>query len=145
MKIRRRDLLESSGAAGLSIAGCCFLKGFASESEHLDRPGLDQLSSHYEKSHVQRYNMSGYAASRLDTVRIGIIGLGQRGPAHMRTMRRRGTVGLSGQARGRHISPNRWDCHRTAILETLTGDRRVTFGDPDIVYSCGGSNGWPGH
>lgn len=31
-------------------------------------------------NHKQRFNMSGYAAPRLDKVRIGIIGLGMRGP-----------------------------------------------------------------
>jgi hypothetical protein len=35
----------------------------------------------YKKSTgVQRFNMSGYAAPKLDKVRIGIIGLGNRGP-----------------------------------------------------------------
>ncbi|MCX6623579.1 MAG: Gfo/Idh/MocA family oxidoreductase, partial [Acidobacteria bacterium] len=33
-------------------------------------------------------NMSGYAAPRLEKVRIGIIGLGNRGPSHLDTMRR---------------------------------------------------------
>ena len=33
-----------------------------------------------------QFNMSGYAAPGLDTVRIGIIGLGQRGPHHTRIM-----------------------------------------------------------
>ncbi len=31
--------------------------------------------------------MSGYAAPKLDRVRIGIIGLGHRGPSHLETMR----------------------------------------------------------
>jgi len=30
--------------------------------------------------------MSGFAATPIDKVRIGIIGMGQRGPAHMVTM-----------------------------------------------------------
>jgi len=35
---------------------------------------------------MRQFNMSGYAAPGLDTVRIGIIGLGQRGPHHTRIM-----------------------------------------------------------
>ena len=32
------------------------------------------------KKHTQLFNMSGYAAPKIETVRVGIIGLGQRGP-----------------------------------------------------------------
>lgn len=31
----------------------------------------------------QKFNMSGYAAPKLETVRVGFIGLGQRGPGHV--------------------------------------------------------------
>lgn len=34
----------------------------------------------------QRFNMSGYAAPKLDTVRIGFVGLGQRGPGAVERM-----------------------------------------------------------
>jgi len=86
MQMTRRVFFESSGVAGLWMAGSAILNGFASASDRPNRPGLDQLSRQYEKSHIQRFNMSGYAAPRIDTVRIGIIGLGQRGPGHMKTM-----------------------------------------------------------
>ncbi len=36
--------------------------------------------------HAQRFNMSGYAAPKLDKVRIGIIGLGMRGPGAVERM-----------------------------------------------------------
>jgi hypothetical protein len=39
-----------------------------------------------QKPHEQRFNMSGFAAPKLDKVRIGIIGLGNRGPSHLATM-----------------------------------------------------------
>ena len=39
------------------------------------------------RSRKQRFNMSGYAAPKLEKVRIGIIGLGNRGPGHLETMR----------------------------------------------------------
>ncbi|MDQ4140421.1 MAG: Gfo/Idh/MocA family oxidoreductase, partial [Bacteroidota bacterium] len=35
------------------------------------------------KAHIQKFNMSGYAAPKLDTVRLGFIGLGNRGPTHL--------------------------------------------------------------
>jgi hypothetical protein len=70
-KNNRRDLFRWTG---LGLAGVPFGNGFASASD--DR-----------NSHKQRFNMSGYAAPKLEKVRIGIIGLGNRGPAHLETMR----------------------------------------------------------
>jgi len=83
MKSKRRDFLKMTGLAGVGIAGGSILKGCASEPDTNKKSGLDQLSKQLEKSHVQRFNMSGYAAPRLDTVGVGIIGLGNRGPNHM--------------------------------------------------------------
>ena len=77
MKNKRRDFLKLSGLAGLSIAGVGILEGFAAEPEKYNK------SSHDKKSQVQNFNMSGYAAPKLETVRVGFIGLGNRGPAHL--------------------------------------------------------------
>ncbi len=74
MKNNRRDFLKWTGLAGLGLAGSPYLKA------------LD-LASDERKTHQQRFNMSGFAAPKIDTVRIGIIGLGNRGPSHLETMR----------------------------------------------------------
>ena len=68
MKITRRDFVKTSSLTGLALTGGCTLHG---------------ATRRLEKAHVQRFNMSGYAAPALDKVRVAIIGLGQRGPAHM--------------------------------------------------------------
>lgn len=83
MKNDRRDFLKLTRLAGLGIAGASMFKGCSSITYTNKEPGLDQLSKEMEKSHVQRFNMSGYAAPKIPTVRVGIIGLGQRGPALM--------------------------------------------------------------
>jgi predicted dehydrogenase len=72
MKINRRDFVKTSSLTGLGLAGGCTLR-------EAGRPS--------EKAHAQRFNMSGYAAPALDKVRVAIIGLGQRGPAHMNLLR----------------------------------------------------------
>lgn len=74
MNKQRRKLLKLSALTGIGFAGG-LMKGFGSENsaESLD----------YKKSRVQHFNMSGYAAPKLDTVRVGFIGLGNRGPAHL--------------------------------------------------------------
>ena len=41
------------------------------------------MSRQYQASHKQQFNMAGYAAPKLSTVRVGIIGMGNRGPGHM--------------------------------------------------------------
>jgi hypothetical protein len=74
MKNNRRDFLKYTGLAGLGLAGSSLIRGFGA-------------NPHLRQSHWQRFNMSGYAAPKLDKVRIGIIGLGNRGPSHLETMR----------------------------------------------------------
>jgi len=74
MKNNRRDFLKKGSLAGLGIAGVGVLNGFASEPEK---------GPWVSKSTIQNFNMSGYAAPKLETVRVGFIGLGQRGPSHL--------------------------------------------------------------
>ena len=88
MKKNRRDFIKLAGISGLSLAGGSIMKSYASESMIHDEPNLAQAIYNYEKEHVQHFNMSGYAAPKIETVRIGVIGLGQRGPAHVKTMNR---------------------------------------------------------
>ena len=88
MKNKRRNFLKLTGLAGLGLAGGSILKGYASEPENHYNLGLDQISKQSEKSHIQQFNMSGYAAPKLDIVGVGIIGLGNRGPGHMNNLSR---------------------------------------------------------
>ena len=87
MKQNRRDFLKLSGIAGLSLAGGGIMKNYAYELNE-DNPNLGQEILNFESKNKQLFNMSGYAAPKIDNVGIGIIGLGQRGPSHMKTMSR---------------------------------------------------------
>jgi hypothetical protein len=79
MKKNRRDFFRITGLAGLGLAGSNLVKAFSSEGEK-NRNLISGISdSSIQKSHVQKFNMSGYAAPKLNTVRIGIIGVGARG------------------------------------------------------------------
>jgi hypothetical protein len=55
-------------------------------------PSIGKSANVFEEDHVvpqngkQQFNMSGYAAPKLDKVRIGIIGLGMRGPGAVQRM-----------------------------------------------------------
>ena len=70
MSNKRRDFIK---LAGLGFVGASMPNFSQAESPEQ----LNQLS---RKIHNQRFNMCGYAAPKLQTVRIGIIGLGMRGP-----------------------------------------------------------------
>jgi predicted dehydrogenase len=77
MKSNRRNFLKVSGMAGIGLAGGAgALAGNAAPVE----------SSRSRVARGGSFNMSGYAAPRLETVRIGFVGLGSRGPGHVQRM-----------------------------------------------------------
>src|SRR5690606_6266169 len=68
---RRNFLKQSLIGSGIIATG---LAGNASVIQNFS------LNSTSEKTSAQSFNMSGYAAPKLDKVRIGFIGMGSRGP-----------------------------------------------------------------
>lgn len=88
MKSKRRDFLKLTGAAGLSMAGGSILKSCASGQGSEMKPDLTVKFRKMEQSHIQRFNMSGFAAPKIEVVGVGIIGLGNRGPGHMNNLSR---------------------------------------------------------
>lgn len=77
MKNNRRNFLKQTGLAGIGVASTGILGGFTKESnEKIERPN-------YNNTRIQQFNMCGYAAPKMDTVRVGFIGLGSRGPGHV--------------------------------------------------------------
>ena len=86
MSKSRRDFIKKSGlAAGFTLAGGAIVQNNAF-GINITEPDFPKRIAGIEKNHVQSFNMSGFAAPKISTVRIGIIGLGQRGPAHVRVM-----------------------------------------------------------
>lgn len=73
----RKEFLKFIGLAGFTGTG--LFSNFIADSEH-EVP--------YKKKHTQRFNMHGYAAPALETVRIGIIGVGNRGSGAVRRLAR---------------------------------------------------------
>jgi hypothetical protein len=81
-RTKRRSFLKITGVAGLGFINKGVV-GEAAEWPLADKTDLAQLGKQYQASHKQQFNMAGYAAPNLGAVRVGIIGLGNRGPAHM--------------------------------------------------------------
>ena len=72
MHNNRRDFLKLSGLAGIGLMGGNSLFGASPEQKK------NRIQD--KRKHSQLFNMSGYSAPRLETVRIGFVGLGNRGP-----------------------------------------------------------------
>lgn len=78
MKSNRRNFLKLSGFTGIFMAG-------SNITTALNMQGVNKPAE-FNRTHGPHFNMSGYAAPKLEKVRIGFIGLGNRGPgAVMRT------------------------------------------------------------
>jgi hypothetical protein len=76
MKSNRRDFLKIASAAGAGTFTSGLLSGCAPKQPESN---LAVIQESVKKSHVQKFNMSGYTAPALPVVRIGIIGLDDRG------------------------------------------------------------------
>ncbi|MEX0681310.1 MAG: Gfo/Idh/MocA family oxidoreductase [Balneolales bacterium] len=74
MKNNRREFIKRTGLAGAGI----FVGG--SRNPEIREP--------FPQTQRQRFNMSGYAAPKLETVRVGIIGIGSRGSSMVRAFTR---------------------------------------------------------
>ncbi len=76
MKNNRRDFLRLAGIAGIGLASSDLMAGNAAaiQINH-------SIASQKSDKSTQQFNMSGYTAPKLETVRIGYIGLGNRGSA----------------------------------------------------------------
>jgi hypothetical protein len=76
MSNNRRDFLKKTTLLGMGIAGA--------GSAGCTRTAAD--GGPFPQTHRQTFNMSGYAAPKIDVVRIGIIGLGNRGTGTVRRL-----------------------------------------------------------
>ncbi len=83
----RRDFLKMAALAGLGLpaANALYAQSLEAETKFNDLPNRIDA---FQKNHEQRFNMSGYAAPKISTVRIGIIGTGNRGSHHAGTISR---------------------------------------------------------
>lgn len=83
MTNNRRNFLQklAMGAGALSLGFPGFSKSLNNISSLSDENGEE-----LKPNGTQQFNMCGYAAPKLDKVRIGIIGLGMRGPGTVERM-----------------------------------------------------------
>jgi predicted dehydrogenase len=128
MKTKRRDFIKMAGLAGLGLGetDALYAKRMEEEKELSDLPG--QIEA-YQKNHKQRFNMSGYAAPKISTVRIGIIGTGNRGSHHAGTIARISDVEISAAA---DVLPERFERIKKNLENT----------DHNPIYYSGSDEEW---
>jgi len=73
----RRDFLKLTGLAGAGLLAGCATRNVSAN------PSIKTANTNY---YTQKFNMSGYAAPKLQTVRIGFIGVGNRGTSAVTRM-----------------------------------------------------------
>ena len=83
MKSNRRNFFKLGGLAGIGLAGANILTACVSPSEKSAVSNLDHVREQAVKPRKQKFNMCGYSAPKIETVRVGLIGLGNRGPSHL--------------------------------------------------------------
>lgn len=81
MKSNRRNFLKITGLTGVGLFGGCNFKETDSQKQGAKTMALDHIREESEKDYAQVFNMTGYAAPKIDKVRVGFIGLGNRGSA----------------------------------------------------------------
>lgn len=88
MKTNRREFLKMTGMAGLGLTGAGLISGCSTGSAETGSK-LDHIRQQAARGHRQIFNMHGYAAPKLDVVRVGVTGVGNRG---MGTVRRLASI-----------------------------------------------------
>lgn len=78
MKTNRRNFIKQA-TLGTGLL-------FGSKVSAIEINQIKQVDEFLQKPRKQRFNMCGYAAPKLDTVRIGFIGVGNRGVFNMQQM-----------------------------------------------------------
>lgn len=74
MENNRRNFLKTASATGLGLFAANPFAAYANTPEE-----WAQVREQADRKRAQKFNMSGYAAPKLDVVRVGFIGLGNRG------------------------------------------------------------------
>jgi predicted dehydrogenase len=145
MNSTRREFLAKTALAGTGLAATSFLRGAAADRAPAAAPVANGAGGR-----VQKFNMCGYAAPKLETIRLGLIGLGNRGSGAL--SRLRAVEGIEIKAicdlRPERVAAGlkRWNA-QTPPPATYSGSEEAWKqlagrDDLDVIYNC---TPWPLH
>lgn len=86
MVSNRRTFLKQSGLAGAGLLGTSLIGTSCANENNTQDEELAKIKRQAQRQHPQQFNMCGYAAPPLDTVRIAFIGVGNRGSGAVQRM-----------------------------------------------------------
>ncbi|WP_439583575.1 Gfo/Idh/MocA family protein [Dyadobacter bucti] len=75
--MNKREFLKLTGLGGIGLAGSTLQQGCATAKTTANN--LPEIKKQAGGAHRQTFNMSGYAAPKIDTIRMAYLGLGNRG------------------------------------------------------------------
>lgn len=127
IKSNRRNFLKVSGLAGIGLAGAPGI--MSGHAENHDSSGTSQTRTRQGK----HFNMCGYAAPKIETVRIGFVGLGNRGPGAVRRMSRIDGVDIKALC---DIRPDRAEKAKKMLDGTKHNPVLYTAGENDWKKMC---------
>jgi len=142
MKSNRRNFLKTATVAGAGAMAGGFLSGCAPKEAESNLPAV--LAS-VKKSHSQRFNMSGYAAPPIPVVRIGLIGLGDRGSGAIERLTYIEGVEIKALCDKREVAVKESQKYLAKIgrapAQEFYGDENiwkklVELPDLDLIYTC---------
>jgi len=142
MKSNRRDFLKHATVAGAGAFAGGLLSGCAPKQPESN---LAAILGSVKKPHVQKFNMSGYAAPALPVVRVGIIGLGDRGSGAVQRLSYIEGVEIKALCDKREIAVKGSQKYLQRIgrpaAQEFFGDENVwkklvELPDLDLIYTC---------
>ena len=142
MKSNRRNFLKTATFAGAGAMTGGLLSGCASKEAESNLPAILESA---KESHSQRFNMSGYAVPALPVVRVGIIGLGDRGSEAVERLSKIEGVEVMALCDKREVTVKESQKYMDRIgrpaAKEFYGDENiwkklVELPDLDLIYTC---------
>ncbi len=142
MKSNRRDFLRTTTFAGAGALAGSMISGCAQKEAVSNLAGILEA---VRKTHSPRFNMSGYAAPALPVVRVGIIGLGDRGGEAVKRLTNIEGVEIKALCDKREVAVKESQKYLLSIghpdaLEFFGGEdewkKLIELPDLDLIYTC---------
>ena len=142
MKTNRRDFLKAASFAGAGAMAGGILSGCTPKEAESN---LAAILQSVKQTHSQKFNMSGYAAPPLQTVRVGFIGLGDRGSGAVQRLSYIEGVEIKALADLRPAATDGSQKYLAGIgraaAQAFTGDENIwkklaELPDLDLIYIC---------
>ncbi|HOO98979.1 MAG TPA: Gfo/Idh/MocA family oxidoreductase [Bacteroidales bacterium] len=142
MKSNRRNFLKTAAFAGAGAVAGSMMQGCAPKEPESN---MAEVLAAVKKTHSQKFNMSGYSAPPLPVVRVGLIGLGDRGSGAVQRLSRIEGVEITALADKREVAVKGSQRYlesigRPAAREFFGSEdewkKMAELPDLDLIYIC---------